>query len=252
MVPTSGKANGDFWYGYLKLQKSGFIPRGMRKFNTKQIHIIELLAYYYILCRDLKILERHAFLSLNTYIYIIKYIYIYLINVCTHGTQIVSLFFWYLGGFDPWKKKTPLSNGGWKAIPTKMHVYGCVSKNRGVYPPKSSILIGCFHYFHHPFWWVSHYFWKHPNIATEDWKLAKTSLQESLPPAEIHAWWNQIMVQLGQKKKHNNFDVGGEPTVDLWSLGWSWCIITKIKLLPWISIRYWQTHVYIELYCVYI
>jgi len=34
-----------------------------------------------------------------------------------------------------------------------------VSKNRGT--PKSSILIGVFHYFHHPFWGYP-YFWKHP------------------------------------------------------------------------------------------
>ena len=30
-------------------------------------------------------------------------------------------------------------------------------------PPKSSNLIGVFHYFHHPFWGKHPYFWKHPN-----------------------------------------------------------------------------------------
>jgi len=30
------------------------------------------------------------------------------------------------------------------------HQYGCI-QNRG-FPPKSSILVGVFHYFHHPFW----------------------------------------------------------------------------------------------------
>ena len=29
----------------------------------------------------------------------------------------------------------------------------------GGFPPKSSILIGVFHYFHHPFWGFSPYFW---------------------------------------------------------------------------------------------
>ena len=35
-----------------------------------------------------------------------------------------------------------------------------VSKNNGT--PKSSILIRC-SIINHPFWWVSPYFWKHPN-----------------------------------------------------------------------------------------
>ena len=32
------------------------------------------------------------------------------------------------------------------------------------FPPKSSILIGVFHYFHHPFWGKHPYFWKHPSV----------------------------------------------------------------------------------------
>ena len=39
-----------------------------------------------------------------------------------------------------------------------------VSENNGYGTPKSSILVGDFHYFHHPFWGVSLNFWKHPNI----------------------------------------------------------------------------------------
>ena len=35
-----------------------------------------------------------------------------------------------------------------------------VSKNRGT--PKSSHFNRVFHYFHHPFWGFSPYFWKHP------------------------------------------------------------------------------------------
>ncbi len=38
-----------------------------------------------------------------------------------------------------------------------------VSKNNGT--PKSSIVIGVFPYFHHPFWGVSPYFWKHPRTS---------------------------------------------------------------------------------------
>ena len=38
---------------------------------------------------------------------------------------------------------------------------GCQPKNRGSYPPKSSILRG-FSMINHPFWGVSRYFWKHP------------------------------------------------------------------------------------------
>ena len=42
--------------------------------------------------------------------------------------------------------------------------YMGVSENRGT--PKSSILIGVFHYFHHPFWGVKYpYFWKPPRFC---------------------------------------------------------------------------------------
>ena len=45
-----------------------------------------------------------------------------------------------------------------------------VSKNRGT--PKSSLLIGLFHYFHHPFWGVkSPYFWFNTHMQQ---KLPKT------------------------------------------------------------------------------
>ena len=55
--------------------------------------------------------------------------------------------------------------GGEKALPTKMHVYyGCWTKNRGVYPPPQTIHFGGFP----PILGNTH-------IATEDWKLAKTS-----------------------------------------------------------------------------
>ena len=36
-----------------------------------------------------------------------------------------------------------------------------VSENGG-FPPKSSILIRVFHYFHHPFWGKLPFFWKGP------------------------------------------------------------------------------------------
>ncbi len=39
--------------------------------------------------------------------------------------------------------------------------YGCWTKNNGILPPKSSILIG-FSIINHPFWGISPYFWKHP------------------------------------------------------------------------------------------
>jgi len=32
------------------------------------------------------------------------------------------------------------------------------------FPPKSSHFNRVFHYFHHPFWGKTHYFWKHPYI----------------------------------------------------------------------------------------
>ena len=40
------------------------------------------------------------------------------------------------------------------------NIYMGVSKNRGT--PKSSHFNRVFHYFHHPFWGFSPYFWKHP------------------------------------------------------------------------------------------
>ena len=43
-----------------------------------------------------------------------------------------------------------------------------VSKNRGIYP-QIIHFNRVFHYFHHPFWWVSplfSYFWKHPYVPT--------------------------------------------------------------------------------------
>ncbi len=42
-----------------------------------------------------------------------------------------------------------------------------VSKYRGG-PPKSSMFYRVFHYFHHPFWGFSHYFWKHPYEETKE------------------------------------------------------------------------------------
>ena len=42
-----------------------------------------------------------------------------------------------------------------------------VSKNNGT--PKSSMKVHrVFHYFHHPFWGFSPYFWKHPYILLND------------------------------------------------------------------------------------
>ena len=48
-----------------------------------------------------------------------------------------------------------------KTSPTWLY-YGCFRKIGGVFHPKSSILKGAFHDFHHPFWGVSSFFWKHP------------------------------------------------------------------------------------------
>ena len=45
---------------------------------------------------------------------------------------------------------------------SRLHIYKWVFPKIGVFPPKSSILLGVFHYFHHPFWGFSPYFWKHP------------------------------------------------------------------------------------------
>ena len=36
------------------------------------------------------------------------------------------------------------------------------------FPPKSSIFIGFFHYFHHPFWGFYPYFWFNTHISTEE------------------------------------------------------------------------------------
>ena len=41
-----------------------------------------------------------------------------------------------------------------------LDIYLDVSENNGT--PKSSVLMGVFHSFHHPFWGFSPYFWKHP------------------------------------------------------------------------------------------
>ena len=40
-------------------------------------------------------------------------------------------------------------------------VYGWRSKNLGK-PPNHPFVHRVFHYSHHPFWWFSPYFWKHP------------------------------------------------------------------------------------------
>ena len=44
--------------------------------------------------------------------------------------------------------------------------YVRVSKNRGVYPPKSSILIGFGTIINHPFWGFSPYFWVDTHVSS--------------------------------------------------------------------------------------
>ena len=46
---------------------------------------------------------------------------------------------------------------------TKKMIHMGVSKNRGI--PKSSNFNRVFHYFPHPFWGCSPYFWKHPSVS---------------------------------------------------------------------------------------
>ena len=40
-----------------------------------------------------------------------------------------------------------------------------VSENSGFSPQNHPLKNRVFHYFHHPFWWFSPYFWKHPYIS---------------------------------------------------------------------------------------
>ena len=46
------------------------------------------------------------------------------------------------------------------------------------FTPKSSILMGIFHYFHHPFWGTPN-FWKHPYIAAGSDELCKVGVANS-------------------------------------------------------------------------
>ena len=59
----------------------------------------------------------------------------------------------------------------------KVNHYMGVSKNTGT--SKSSILIGVFPYFHHPFWGFSPYFWKHPYGHSNVHETTKMLIVES-------------------------------------------------------------------------
>ena len=57
-----------------------------------------------------------------------------------------------------------------------IYIYGCQPKNRGILPPNHRPFNRVFHYFHHPFWGFSPYFWVDTHIYIYIWPIIKSKV----------------------------------------------------------------------------
>ena len=75
-------------------------------------------------------------------------------------TRLAPLALEKLGFLKAEKRNFLPRTRGW---PLYLVIDGVVSENSGVFPPNHPWINRVFHYFHHPFWGCSPYFWKHPD-----------------------------------------------------------------------------------------
>ncbi len=84
--------------------------------------------------------------------------------------------------------------------------YGCWTKNRGkIYPPNHPFVHRVWnHYFHHPFWWFSPYFWKHPyGLNTPDSHLKGVNRPYALkkPWKARQRWFHPLSTKYATKHR---------------------------------------------------
>ena len=119
-------------------------------------------------------------------------------------------------------------------------------KNRGG-PPKSSILIGCFHYVHHPFSGFSPYFWKHPFFSenspphliptkkkknTGSYGIAQ--MMDGDRDAQLERWWMRRCQSPNGSQRWGNGLHNSQTLLEIWR--WNLSSIKK-KQFEYISIK---------------